>query len=337
MQVVWPGEWGYSGYGVGGRPHDRWCGRASGGIPPVRRDPGVLPVRQSFLNRTSGNCVLRRHRTTVMTGSYGGGGDGGRTVWILRNPDELAARADELIASAAREALRERGRFTLVLAGGSTPERTYRVLAGGEAERSGGESAKVGGIDWLRTTVVFGDERLVSPDDPRSNYRMARAALLEPAGVPPLNVLPIPTDGTAEACAAEYDRMLHERFGNAGRPPRFDLVLLGLGEDGHTASLLPGAAAREGADAWVTGSPPGKLPPPVDRITLTYPVLNAAREVLFLVAGESKAAVVRDVLEGVDGRPADRRERPAAGVGPEAGKATWLLDEAAGSLLTRTL
>jgi 6-phosphogluconolactonase len=113
--------------------------------------------------------------------------------------------------------------------------------------------------------------------------------------------------------------------------PRFDLILLGLGEDGHTASLFPGAAALQVEDAWVTWSPPGVLPPAVDRITLGFPVLNAARQVAFLVAGARKAAALHDVLEG----GADRDRRPAAGVQPRDGTLTWFVDQDAAKLLTR--
>src|SRR5437773_2466513 len=118
---------------------------------------------------------------------------------------------------------------------------------------------------------------------------------------------------------------LARAFGMArgGAPPRFALILLGLGDDGHTASLFPGAAALNEEQAWVTWSPPGTLPPPVDRVTLTYPTLNAARQILFLVAGANKAEPLRDVLE----RQAPRDLRPAAGVRPTDGTVTWLLDE----------
>ncbi len=173
--------------------------------------------------------------------------------------------------------------------------------------------------------------------------------------VPESHVFPIPTDEpSAAAAAARYAAELASlcRRGilprccaetppvsSAGKrqdaastnPPRFDLILLGLGEDGHTASLFPGAAALEVEDAWVTWSPPGTLPPAVDRITMTYPVLNAARHVAFLVAGEKKAAALYDVLEG----QADRNRRPAAGIQPRDGTLTWFVDQDAAKLLSR--
>jgi 6-phosphogluconolactonase len=163
---------------------------------------------------------------------------------------------------------------------------------------------------------------------------MAQRALLAPAAVAKDHVFPIPTDAKTPAeSAAAYTQTLAEFFQAApdGAAPRFDLILLGLGDDGHTASLFPGAAALNEDRSWVTWSPPGTLPPPVDRVTFTYPTLNAARQVLFLVAGANKAVAVQDVLEG----HAPRERRPSAGVRPADGVVTWLVDEAAASRLTR--
>jgi 6-phosphogluconolactonase len=211
-----------------------------------------------------------------------------------------------------------------VLAGGSTPRKTYALLAHGEGETN---------IDWSRTFLFFGDERHVPPDDPRSNFRMAQESLLAIAPIAGDQVLPIATDlPTAEQCAAAYSAALVKFFAlPAGSMPIFDLILLGLGDDGHTASLFPGAAALEVDDRIATWSPPGVLPPPVDRITLTYPALNAARQAMFLVAGANKAEALRDVVEG----NATAQQRPSAGVRPESGKLTWLVDRSAAGLLKR--
>jgi 6-phosphogluconolactonase len=246
------------------------------------------------------------------------------TVTICRDGDDLAARAAGLFAQAAQTAIRARGRAMLALAGGSTPKETYRALA---------QPARRSRIDWARTYLFFGDERLVRPDDPSSNFAMVERALLAPAAVPAGHALAVPTRlGTAAAAAAAYAALLAAAFGigEADSPPRFDLILLGLGEDGHTASLFPGAAALSVTDRWVAPSPPGALPPPVERVTLTFPVLNAARAVLFLVSGANKAEALRDVLEG---RPS-REQRPAAGVRPVDGTLTWLVDQAAAGRLT---
>jgi 6-phosphogluconolactonase len=248
-----------------------------------------------------------------------------REIRIAKNADELAALAADLIGSAATTAVAQRGRFTLVLAGGRTPEKAYSLLLAAPAAAP---------VPWSKTYFFFGDERFVPHDDPRSNYAMARDALLARAPIVADHVLPMPTDLVAPAdCAVAYANDLARFFGAplSGAPPAFDLVLLGLGDDGHTASLFPGAAALAEQRAWVTSSPPGVLPPPVDRVTLTFPVLNAARHVVFLVSGANKAAPVRDVLGG----NAAIAQRPAAGVQPKDGRLTWLLDEAAAELLPR--
>jgi 6-phosphogluconolactonase len=247
-------------------------------------------------------------------------------VIIHEDSDALAGKAADLITECAQEAIRRRGRATLVLSGGSTPEKTYALLA---------QPDRMVAIDCSKTFVFFGDERMVPPEDPRSSFAMARKAFLDRVGLSDSHVFPISTEGRDAAQAAKTYAECLARFFSASPasgPPRFDLVLLGLGEDGHTASLFPGAAALDVQDAWVTWSPPGTLPPSVDRVTLTYPVLNAARHVMFLVSGESKAAALRDVLEG----HADRRERPAAGVQPADGTVTWLVDRDAAKLVSES-
>jgi len=244
---------------------------------------------------------------------------------LFKDSDELAAHAADHIVRIAQDAIRVRGRAMQALAGGSTPKKTYRLLAQPAHRR----------IDWAHTYLFFGDERFVPPDDPSSNFAMVQRTLLEPASVPAGHVFPVPTQlGTAAAAAQEYAATLTRTFGigESGDPPRFDLILLGLGDDGHTASLFPGAASLWVTDRWVVASPPGTLPPPVERITLTFPVLNAAREILFLVAGQNKAEALQDVLEG---QPS-REERPAACICPVDGTLTWLVDEAAASRLTRS-
>lgn len=243
-------------------------------------------------------------------------------VKVYESADELAEKAAARIARAAAESIRHRGRFTLVLAGGSTPRNTYARLAAGEGEAS---------LDWSRTYLFFGDERHVPHDDERSNYRMADQALLAIAPIARDQVLPIATDApTAQQCAEQYASELVRFFGlPPAAMPIFDLILLGLGDDGHTASLFPGAESLGVTDRITTASPPGVLPPPVDRVTLTYPAINAARQAMFLVAGANKAEAVRDVVSG----QASRQQRPAAGVQPAGGKLTWLLDRSAAELL----
>jgi 6-phosphogluconolactonase len=225
----------------------------------------------------------------------------GRTE-VMANADLLAVRAADLIAE--RLAACE-DPFRLVLAGGSTPRQTYRLLAQKE------------GLRWACTEIFFGDERCVPPDHPDSNYRMAREALLEQ--INPRGLFAIPTDGTPESGAARYDEILRQQYGASVLDPAvplFDLVLLGLGADGHTASLLPGQPVLQERKSWVAAVPQGRSEP---RITLTYPALNASRLILFLVAGADKQEAVRRARAG---------ELPAGKLRPE-GDVIWLLDRAA--------
>ncbi len=247
-------------------------------------------------------------------------------IHVLADADELAADAANRIVEAAAAAIDDHGHFTLALAGGHTPEKTYDLLASYPLRDQ---------IDWEHTWLLFGDERFVPHDDPRSNYAMVRRTLLEPLEFADGRVLPVtPTLPSAAAAAVLYEMELARLFevDLHGVPPAIDLILLGLGDDGHTASLFPRAEALNETRRWVLESPPGVLPPPVERVTFTFPMLNAARQVMFLVAGANKAEAVQDVLE----YHASPEKRPAAGVGPEYGTLVWLLDSsAAGSLKSK--
>jgi 6-phosphogluconolactonase len=246
-----------------------------------------------------------------------------RQVEILDDPEALARRAVSHILQAAAESMRERGRFIVALSGGSTPEKTNELLALPE------NAARV---DWENTFLFFGDERDVPPDDPRSNYAMVHRSLLTRVSVPAGNIYPmvrVPrAAGDAAATARNYAGVLRGFFGQIDLP-RFDLIVLGMGDDGHCASLFPGYPSLDVVDEWVVASPPGVLPPPVDRMTITLPVINAARRVLFLVAGDHKSEAVRDILD----MAAPPVRRPAAGVNPSRGSVTWLLDRPAAALL----
>ena len=245
------------------------------------------------------------------------------TIQIFSDDTGLAEYAVRMITAAAREAIAARGRFTIALTGGSSPVKTYERLA----------KLPAGQIDWTKWIVFLGDERFVPPDDPRSNYGQARRTLLSHVPIPPAQISPIPTDTeTPEAAAAQYAETISRIFAQPldGPPPAFDMILLGMGDDGHTASLFPGKPTLNVTDRWVVSSPPGTLPPPVDRVTFTFPLLNAARQLVFLVPGEKKAAPLRDILEG----GALPQQRPAAGVKPVNGTVTWLLDKSAAALLT---
>lgn len=235
-------------------------------------------------------------------------------VRVYEDTRKLAEAAASKFVELAQRSIEERGRFAVALAGGSTPRVAYELLA--ERYRED--------LDWSRVHVFFGDERNVPPDDEDSNFRMARKALLDHvfAG----GVYRMPGEQKPEEAADLYEGALEEFFGAEG-PPVFDLVLLGIGEDGHTASLFPHTPALDERERWAAANPVEKLG--TTRITLTLPVLNAARAVLFLAAGEGKAEALREVLDG----DADPHEYPAKLVRPE-GEINWMLDPAAAGQLS---
>ena len=256
---------------------------------------------------------------------------------ILPDPHALAEEAARRFVALAAEAVAQRGRFTVALAGGSTPAELYRLLALPPYREQ---------VAWDRTLIFFGDERCVSPDHAWSNYGMARVALLDRVPLPSGNIYRMAGERTPADAAADYAAALRRAFGLRGSArPRFDLVLLGLGDDGHTASLFPGTAAlTERRRLVVMNEPPGCVQPAVARITLTYPTLNAARVVMFLVVGAGKAEKVRAILgDARSSRPeramlapcaAEPKDLPAGQVRPRQGQLIWLLDRAAASGLT---
>ncbi len=233
---------------------------------------------------------------------------------VYETPAEIAEAAARDFAARAEEAIDGRGRFAVALAGGSTPKATYEALA----------RDYPGKLDWGRVHVFFGDERAVPPDHEDSNYRMAREALL--SHVPVEGVHRMRGELPPAEAAASYEEELREFFG-PDEFPSFDLILLGIGEDGHTASLFPETSALDVTDRWVVANPVLKLE--TTRLTLTIPVINAAKAVTFLVAGEGKAEALREILEG----DADPRAYPAKFVRPQSGDLAWMGDRAAVWLL----
>lgn len=248
------------------------------------------------------------------------GGPGRRRIVVSATAAEAAETAAGLIARLLAAAAAARGRARLALAGGRTPEACYRLLA---------EEPHRGRIPWEALEVFWGDERCVPPEAPESNYRMAAQALLDRVPIPPGGVHRMRGELPPEAAAREYEEGLRRAFPGSGGPPRLDLLLLGLGPDAHTASLFPGTAALRERERWVAAA---RVEPLGWRLTLTPPMLNAAREVLFLVAGADKAEAVRAVLEG--SRDPDRY--PGQLVEPPDGRVTWLLDGPAASRLAAT-
>jgi len=230
-------------------------------------------------------------------------------IEIFPDPATLARHVAEWITSAALEA---RDTFRVSLSGGSTPKTLYQLLASDEFRNQ---------FPWQHVSWYFGDERFVHYDSPDSNYRMVREAMFAKAPVPPENIQPIPVDGSPDAAAQQYERTLQETYGATTLDrarPFFDVTLLGLGPDGHTASLLPGEPVLEERKRWVAAVSHGR---PEVRITMTYPVIESSRRVAFLVAGREKAPVFRDIRAGGSGVPA-ARVRPV-------GELFWFVDRAA--------
>ncbi len=233
-------------------------------------------------------------------------------VRVFEDPRDLEEAAAESFVEQARKAIEDTERFAVALAGGSTPKRAYEVLAK--------EYGEPGDLDWSKVHAFFGDERTVPPDHADSNYRMAHDALL--SHVPVGSVHRMHGELDPPEAAALYEEDLEAFFGT----PRFDLVLLGIGEDGHTASLFPRTPALDARDRWAVENPVEKLD--TVRLTLTVPTINAARTVVFLVAGEGKAEALKKILES----DADPHDYPAKLVRPATGP-VWLVDEAAAGLL----
>lgn len=243
-------------------------------------------------------------------------------VRILTTPQELFDAAAEEVIRAANEAVLARGRFTIALSGGNTPRSLYKLLA------ANGRSS----LPWDRMFFFFGDERHVPPGDPESNYRMANEAMLSKIPVAAGNVFRVAGENPdASAAAALYEQTLRQFFALApGEFPSLDLILLGLGPDGHTASLFPGTAALQEKSRLVVANWVEKFK--TSRITFTLPVLNAAHCVAFLVSGTDKAPALKAVLEG----DAPGEQYPAKLVKPDNGKLIWMVDGAAASELSKT-
>ncbi len=232
-------------------------------------------------------------------------------VRVCENADDLARRASDAVAASIAAAVQANGRCSVALAGGNTPRTLYQSLA----------ARFRAGIPWQHVDVFWGDERVVPPGDPRRNEVMARETLLDRVPCPAENIHPVPTDTTGADAAAElYEATLRRCFSSEW--PRFDLVLLGLGADGHTASLFPGSPALDERTRWAVGT----MAPadPLERVTLTLPVFNRAALTFFLVTGSEKAHALRRVLAG-----ADIEACPAAGVRPHNGAVVWWVDRGA--------
>jgi len=225
------------------------------------------------------------------------------TLEVVKDAGALAARAAEIIAGRVRTAAAP---YRVVLSGGSTPRATYQLLACKD-------------VDWGCAELFFSDERFLPPDHKDSNYRMVRESLLASGMVNPRKLLAIPTDGAPQGAADRYDETLRQQYGAGSLEPGvplFHLTLLGLGDDGHTASLLPGQPVLKEREKWAAAVPQGRGEP---RITLTYPALESSALIIFLVSGAAKRDALAQARGGL---------LPAGALKPQ-GEVLWLVDEAA--------
>jgi 6-phosphogluconolactonase len=238
-------------------------------------------------------------------------------IRVLPDPAALADAAARYVVEQARAAIDARGVFTIALSGGSTPRELHLRLSSPPLKDQ---------VDWAHVHVFFGDERCVPPDDAQSNYRMADETLLSRVPIRPDHVHRMQGELPPEEAASQYEADLKAFFGND--PPRLDLILLGMGDNGHTASLFPGLRAVHEQQRWVVAEYVGEVS--MWRISLTPVVLNLAREAMFLVAGAAKASMLQQVLEGTFAPD----ERPAQIVRPTPGEVIWLVDAAAAEKLS---
>jgi 6-phosphogluconolactonase len=241
-------------------------------------------------------------------------------IQIYDDLGEMAEAAADLIVDVGQVAVEQRGRFLLALSGGGTPEATYGLLAGQDRATR---------LDWRAAHVFWGDERNVPADAPGSNYGQARRLLLDHVPTPDEQIHRIRGELAPDEAAADYRQLLARMAADELAWPRLDMALMGLGADGHTASLFPGPAAageERLAAIAVTADYGGR---PAERVSLTPAVFNSARNVIFLATGASKAEAVAAVLQGA----ADPERWPAARIRPESGRVVWLVDWAAAALL----
>lgn len=240
---------------------------------------------------------------------------------VYGDAGQLARAAAELFVKTAADSIEARGRFWVALSGGTTPRRLYKLLA---------TSAFSSRVDWTHIKIFWGDERYIPADDPDSNYRMTAEALLQHVPIPFMNVYRVPTEiDPPEAAAATYEHEIRHCFRVFDSVPQFDLIYLGLGTNGHTASLFPRSPALKETSRLVLADFVAEVSN--WRITMSPSLLNRGRTVAFLITGQEKADVLREVLLG----PRDPTRLPAQFIAPE-GTLLWMVDEAAAGMLSRS-
>ena len=242
-----------------------------------------------------------------------------REIIVVDNAPDLSARGAELFLRTAKKGVDKKGRFAVALSGGSTPRGMHRLL---------GEKPFVSDTPWNKTHIFWVDERCVPEEDPASNYGLAKKDFLGRVPISPEHIHPMPGEVPPDQGALLYGKELQSFFGmNEEANPVFDLIFLGMGKDGHTASLFPGRESVLDSGKWVVAIKGGD--PDVYRLTLTYDVLNRGKQTCFLVSGKEKAPTVKAVFEESKG------QLPAQRIQPTQGKLTWLLDKEAASLLSK--
>ena len=240
-----------------------------------------------------------------------------QTTIIESGFTDLANKGAEIFSRAAIESIEKRGRFAVAISGGSTPRVMHGMLA---------KEPYLSDIPWEKTHIFWVDERCVPENDPASNFGLARKDFLDRVPIPQNQIHPIPVEAYSEEGAGKYQRVLIDFFHlQKGEFPVFDLIFLGIGTDGHTASLFPGKSALNEMNRWVVAVKGGN--PNVNRLTLTLPVINRGKQIVFMISGKKKASVVKNALKGI------QSGLPAQLVKPIKGTLIWLLDREAASLL----
>jgi 6-phosphogluconolactonase len=244
------------------------------------------------------------------------------SIELYTNHEKASRAAAQLFTEIAVDAIANKQRFTVALSGGNAPQELYKILATQPFKSQ---------IPWKNTFIFWGDERFVPRDDPENNARMAREMLLNHVPIPSEQIFPIPTAGKPEEAAENYASTLASVFGDEDFP-QFDLILLGLGENGHTASLFPHTGVLDEKNRWtgtiylIYAKEKNQF-----RITLTAPVINHAKNIIFLAFGKKKADILANVLEG----PQQPQKWPAQLIEPSSGSLYWFIDEAAGKKLQK--
>lgn len=265
---------------------------------------------------TNGKKIIRADETGQNSRANPYPGD----VRVYGDAGQLARAAAELFVNTAADSIEARGRFWVALSGGTTPRRLYKLLA---------TSAFSSRVDWGRICIFWGDERYVAVDDPDSNYRMTDEALLQHVPIPFMNVYRVPTEIDPAQAAAAYEHEIRHCFRVFDSVPQFDLIYLGLGTNGHTASLFPRSPAMKETSRLVLADFVAEVSS--WWITMSTSLLNRGRTVAFLITGQEKADVLREVLLG----PRDPARLPAQLIAPE-GALLWMVDEAAAGMLSRS-